>query len=143
MTRDLRRIVYFSRSDLPASAEGAAAEIRRILEASRRNNPALGVTGALIFSRGAFGQLLEGPPDALERLFERIQADPRHREVTLLDYAAAPAREFPEWSMAYVGDGDGLRPSLPPVPGLRLDRLDGDGMLATLHRLAREHQSVA
>jgi hypothetical protein len=141
MTQDLARIVYFSMSDLPAEAGNAAAEVERILAASRRNNPPLGVTGALIFSRGAFGQLLEGPPAAVERLFERIQLDPRHRKVTMLDVSRTSRREFPHWSMAYVGARDGLRAALSPQPGLSLQGLDGEGMVATLRRLAREHET--
>lgn len=99
------RIVYMSRN---AVAEAPlAGEVERILAASRRNNAAEGVTGALLFNRDIFAQVLEGPPAAVERTFERIQRDPRHDAVMVLD--AGPAedgrRAFADWSMALADGG--------------------------------------
>ena len=54
----LYRLVYYSANRIGSLT--AAAEVDRILEASRRNNQLVGVTGALMFSDGFFGQVLEG-----------------------------------------------------------------------------------
>lgn len=72
-----------------------------ILERSRRNNEAADLTGLLLFSSGSFMQALEGPHDALQAAFERIEKDPRHHGlITLLD-REVPARAFPDWSMGW------------------------------------------
>jgi blue light- and temperature-responsive anti-repressor len=97
----LLRVVYVSRSLLPEAA--AEAELEGILAHARRGNAALGVSGALLFSEDCFAQALEGPPEAVEAVFEAIQRDPRHAEVVVLEAAPVPAREFGAWSMAYAG----------------------------------------
>jgi hypothetical protein len=100
---DLYRLVYYSHSRLPASTEAMADSVDSILDAACRNNPRLGVTGALMFNRGCFAQVLEGTRESVARTFERIQQDPRHGDVSLLEFAPAKARAFENWSMAFVG----------------------------------------
>jgi hypothetical protein len=97
----LLRVVYVSRSLLPEPA--AEAELERILARAREGNAALGITGALLFSEDCFAQALEGPPEAVEAVFEAIQRDPRHAEVAVLEAMPVSAREFGAWSMAYAG----------------------------------------
>ena len=67
--------------------------------ASKANNPALGITGVLCFSEGIFLQVLEGGRSAVNRLYNRIAADPRHSEVELLCYEEIGERRFAGWSM--------------------------------------------
>ena len=97
----LFRVVYVSRNLLPEP--DAEAELERILARAREGNAALGITGALLFSEDCFAQALEGPPGAVETVFEAIQCDPRHTDVVVLEAAPAPIREFGAWSMAYAG----------------------------------------
>jgi len=61
------------------------------------------VTGGLLFSEGCFAQVLEGPQDAVEAAFERIQCDARHCEVVVLQSGPITKRDFPDWSMAFAG----------------------------------------
>ena len=61
------------------------------------------MTGALVVDGGCFAQALEGPREAVERTFERIQRDARHSDVVVLQLAAVGRRGFPAWSMAFVG----------------------------------------
>ena len=100
---DLIRIVYLSHNAIRGGGEDVAREIAAILEASRRNNARCGVTGALIYNDGVFGQVLEGPAEAVEETFERIQLDDRHDGVTLLDIKPIDERRFTEWTMGFVG----------------------------------------
>ena len=102
-TDDLCRLIYVSRNLLEGPAEAVEQEVFRILEVSRRNNLRDGITGALLFSTDYFAQALEGPPAAVHRAFERIQCDARHSGTVVLSCGNVPAREFGEWSMAYVG----------------------------------------
>ncbi len=102
----LHRLVYYSANLITGPASQLRAEVDHILAASRRNNELVGVTGALMFSAGYFGQVLEGPQAAIETTFERIQQDPRHGDVALLEFAPIPERAFQSWAMAFVGSPD-------------------------------------
>lgn len=104
MTNELYRIVYCSRNLI--SPQGAEAnqdvELERILKAARTNNSSQGVTGALLFNRECFAQVLEGPRTSVERIFEKIQRDRRHGQVTVVDNGWAERRDFPDWAMAHA-----------------------------------------
>jgi blue light- and temperature-responsive anti-repressor len=102
MMQPLLRLTYFSRT-APHGEADMTGTIAAILDASRRNNAAAGITGALMFDRGVFAQVLEGPAAEIERTFERIQRDERHCDVGVLELEPAEERAFPHWSMAYVG----------------------------------------
>lgn len=94
----LVRLLYASRA-----ASGVDADaLNAILRQSKAHNPALGVTGVLCFSGGIFLQLLEGGREAVNRLYNRIAADPRHVDVALLDYQEIGERRFGGWSMGLV-----------------------------------------
>ena len=102
-TDDLYRLSYYSRNNIDGAATTDAKQIEQILEAARRNNEQIGVTGALMFTDGFFAQVLEGERAAVERTFDRIQLDDRHGQVTLLGFEPVAERRFGEWSMAFVG----------------------------------------
>ncbi len=102
MKNDLYKILYCSRNLIKSNGAQNDAEISQILQTARANNSREGVTGALLFNSGCFAQVLEGPRPAIERIFERIQRDPRHGEVTILESEETAIRDFPEWSMAHV-----------------------------------------
>jgi len=103
MTADLFSIAYISRSYVVADAIGGPQEIQRILAASQRNNARDGVTGALLFTRSYFTQVLEGPVDAVEETFERVQLDRRHVDVRTIFHRPIAERAFGDWTMAYAG----------------------------------------
>ncbi len=102
MNSELHKIVYCSRNYIEGAPADRDSEVLQILGTARSNNSRQNVTGALLFNSGYFAQVLEGPRTSIERIFERIQRDPRHGEVTVLDSGSAPERSFPEWSMAHV-----------------------------------------
>ena len=91
-------------------------EIRSILASAHRNNPPAGVTGALLFNEGLFAQVLEGPVDSVSPIFEIIQRDPRHSDITVLENGEAERRDFPEWSMAFASSKEhsALSSAIPP-----------------------------
>lgn len=47
-------------------------------------------------------QYIEGPPRAIDRLYERIRADDRHRSIVTIHEEPVDARQFAGWSMAYA-----------------------------------------
>ena len=102
----LRRLVYGSSAPQPVTP----AALADILSVSRRNNAAVGITGALLYADGCFMQFLEGPPGAVQDVYQRVLRDGRHRNVqTYLDQTDSD-RLFGNWSMGLV-DADAL--SLP------------------------------
>jgi len=73
-----------------------------ILEQSRKNNPALGITGLLCVSGDLFIQVIEGGRDEVCDLFNAIVRDDRHQQVRLLIYEEITERQFGNWTMAQV-----------------------------------------
>lgn len=102
----LMRVVYFSRNRIEKPLEQMKWDIDAILEVSQANNARVGVTGALVFNRGVFGQVLEGPIEAVEETFERIQSDPRHHDVTVLEIRKIETLSFSQWDMGFVGSDE-------------------------------------
>ena len=100
------KLVYCSRNQIRGTPDEIIREIRIILASAHRNNPPAGVTGALLFSEGLFAQVLEGPVDSVSRIFEIIQCDRRHSDVTVLQNGPAERRDFPEWSMAFAASSN-------------------------------------
>ena len=106
MSNQIYKLVYCSRNQLRGTTPEVVAAVRQILESARRNNAKLKVTGALLFNEGLFAQALEGPAGAVEQIFEHIQRDSRHSDVTVLQSGPAEGRDFPEWAMAFVANSD-------------------------------------
>jgi hypothetical protein len=140
MSDELYRLVYYSHNRIAGDAQDAVQEI---LAASRTNNTRAGVTGALLFNAGCFGQVLEGNRRAVEATFERIQCDPRHGDVALLAFEPAAERVFANWSMAFVGNraDDAERyADLAAASGFDPSRMTGDRLFEVLQRLALEEE---
>ena len=138
MSDALYSLAYFSRNAIAGPPEALRAEIDQILASARRHNRAAGVTGALLFSDGCFAQVLEGPRDAVEAIFETIQCDPRHADVTVLHLHPVEQRSFAAWSMAFAGiDGVSVDPRIAGEGMTRPDHImttdAGRDLLAMLH----------
>jgi hypothetical protein len=108
----LYRLVYASTSLLSDDPDTARQQIADILSSSRGNNAADDITGALLFSDTNFAQVLEGPRAAVERLYETLHHDPRHKDLLLLLTEPLEARQFPQWSMAYIGPSQSAKEAL-------------------------------
>lgn len=88
-------------------------ELMALLEQSRENNVKHDVTGMLLYKGGSFMQVIEGPDDAIDRLYANIKKDIRtHLVITLLE-DKIEAREFPAWTMGFH---DVTNRDLPLVP---------------------------
>ncbi|TDR89929.1 BLUF domain-containing protein [Enterovirga rhinocerotis] len=142
---DLYRLVYYSRNRVADGPEALDTAISSILEASRRNNARDNVTGALMFNSGCFAQVLEGRREAIEDVFERIQQDERHGDVSLLAFEPASRRAFANWSMGFVGASvhETMRYSgTAEASGFDPSRMTGDALFETLVRLAIEEEKA-
>ncbi len=130
----LFRIVYCSRNDVPAQGEDHEAEALRILKASRANNVRDDITGALFYNAICFAQVLEGPLEAVQTTFERIQCDPRHADVVVLQSGPAHERLFASWDMAAATAADPATASAAIIRALA--RPGASAATEVLHMLA-------
>ncbi|MFM2399141.1 MAG: hypothetical protein RL341_1298 [Pseudomonadota bacterium] len=96
MDEGLLRLVYTSRASALCDQKALAA----ILGAARAHNPSVDISGQLLFEQGVFAQWLEGPASAVERLWSRLQHDPRHYGIQLVSAYRIEQRSFPQWGMA-------------------------------------------
>ncbi|MGB0716448.1 MAG: BLUF domain-containing protein [Phycisphaerae bacterium] len=92
---DLYHLIYVSRATVPVDNEVLA----RIKTAASTHNPRSGITGLLLYSRGHFIQLLEGPRSAITNLYDHICVDNRHADVELLLLTPVSERFYPSWAM--------------------------------------------
>ncbi|MCD1626411.1 MAG: BLUF domain-containing protein [Paracoccaceae bacterium] len=73
--------------------------LSQILLTARRNNANAHVTGCLICRADLYLQLLEGPAEAINRLYASIEEDDRHLEVTHRMERETDSRLFGQWAM--------------------------------------------
>ncbi|OAI02322.1 diguanylate cyclase [Methylomonas methanica] len=76
-------------------------QLNTLLEKTRTDNNARGITGCLLYMDGCFMQILEGSRRTVLGLVEKIKRDPRHRDFQLVMQAAQQRRIFPDWSMGF------------------------------------------
>lgn len=112
-----------------------------LLRQARRNNARDGITGALIVRHDLYLQWLEGPPEALARLYHSIVRDDRHLDVQRLDGGPAPQRRFADWAMR----DDPARTwlwSRAEIAGGAIARAGPAGIHAVFDRMAAEPELV-
>ena len=107
------------------------AAIEAILAVARRNNRHRDLTGMLLFNGKRFLQHLEGSPSDLERIYDNIRVDPRHRALVELGRQMVPQRTFSGWQMAFhrasnggVADGSSAALDLADQVGALVAHID-------------------
>lgn len=143
---NLYSLAYISKSSFAGTLEEQRDNVSSILAVAQKNNRDLGVTGALLWSGDYFCQVIEGDSDTLEDLFETIQMDSRHKEVTVLHFEPIDRRSFSEWAMAMAGyetttrfDIEGIRTSKDEI----LMHETGKNLVNVLEQLVNQHQSIS
>jgi hypothetical protein len=91
------QLVYISSATRPLSD----ADLEDLLGEARIRNRAFDITGMLIYDDASFIQVLEGGEEVVERLYQRIARDPRHRDLEVLLRGRLQARQFAGWSMGF------------------------------------------
>jgi hypothetical protein len=94
----LSTIVYHSKATIAFSE----LDLLYLLAEARARNRSEGVTGLLVFDRGAFFQWIEGPNVPLQRVWNTIQRDPRHHQIQVLADMSIPMRLFQDWHMQFA-----------------------------------------
>jgi len=131
----LKRITYASRYAKPMTAE----EIEEIGSRATEKNRDLGLTGLLMASGGLFYQVLEGPPEEVDRIYDTILGDERHTDVSLLSSVdAVKDRSFPDWTMKTIDLDAQAHVRLLPVKALMKSVFEQrrlvDNMIAAIER---------
>lgn len=135
------QIAYRSRSKLPPG-DSTKRGLEEIVKAARLRNERNNLTGFLLADREWFVQILEGEERAVRATLARIERDPRHTDLMLIDQRELRARSFPEWSMSSTtrsaenedifrrhgigGDFDPRALVAPSIVALAMDLQDGE-----------------
>lgn len=91
----LSQLVYVSNRKPNCTTE----EIEKILASCKKNNPALNITGVLLYSDTKFIQLVEGDAKVITTLYDKIKLDARHSNPMMLSYGPIKEKSFPSWHM--------------------------------------------
>jgi hypothetical protein len=99
----LHHLIYQSRASEAFSIDQLTEQLTRF----RLFNAAHDLTGILLYTPdGQFMQLLEGAEEDITPLFhDRIMADPRHFNITVVSEGPWARRSFPNWNMAFMAPG--------------------------------------
>ena len=124
----LKHVIYISR---PTRFDHLVLD--DILTKSRSNNPAIEVTGNLIYHADLFLQLLEGPNLAVDKLYETILADNRHADIVKLRDEIFNRRLFASWAMKNDSHQSWM------LSRSEITRMSSDEALQLFDRLAREN----
>lgn len=104
----LYQIMYISTVTGTVTPDDCATIAREAAVRNRRDN----VTGLLLFNSRRFLQVLEGPKDAVERIFARIYDDPCRPSGNLKDMVAALLTSAgPSTSAHFLGSAELHRPA--------------------------------
>ena len=125
---EVRHVIYISK---PTHFDHLVLE--DILTKSRANNPAIGVTGNLIYHSDLFLQLLEGPHVSVNKLYETILADNRHTDIVKLRDETFNRRLFASWAMKNDGHQSWM------LSRSEIARISSEEALELFDRLAREN----
>jgi len=123
----LETFVYCSRA-----AQGIDdAQVVQMVEAAQRRNVARSITGVLVFGSGVFFQWIEGPPEEVQSLIEKLHGDARHYDIVELDRSVEKRdRLYPNWEMEQV-EADNIREVLQEA----LDSAEDESNVAALKRI--------
>jgi hypothetical protein len=97
----LYHVIYHSL----ATEEGMSPEtLTELLRQARAHNQDRRLSGLLLYAADTkeFVQVLEGPRDEIETLYQRIARDARHKHAFVLYEGPAAGRMFPDWRMGFV-----------------------------------------
>jgi len=91
------QLIYYSSASTPFSKD----DLMEILQKSRENNERDNITGILLYKDGSIMQVLEGEATDVERRYEVIRRDSRHKDCFLVGQTEIAQRQFANWSMGF------------------------------------------
>jgi hypothetical protein len=115
-----------------ATVEFSEDDLNALLFKSRKNNEKSDITGMLLYDKGTFLQIIEGPEDAIKKLIAKIEKDDRHNRIITISQRAVPKRDFEQWRMGFAKI---QKDQLLCLPGFE-DFFDGEPCLSHLRKEA-------
>ena len=95
----LRSLAYTSLARLDLEE----TDLIRIRESARHLNALDGITGLLLFNGSRFLQIIEGDPEAIGELIERLRTDDRHSAIEIRDDRMVDAAPFRTGRWSWCG----------------------------------------
>ena len=92
------RLIYVSKAVEAQTSELSESILRQAHAWNTQND----VTGVLCQGQDVFLQVLEGERGKVTKLYARIHADPRHKDLELIHCESITERRYGDWSMAHV-----------------------------------------
>ncbi|WP_420576530.1 BLUF domain-containing protein [Ekhidna sp.] len=89
-------LIYTSQPTIPMTEE----VLEDITQISIRNNEKTGITGLLLGIENKYMQYLEGGQQEVDKLYETLKKDTRHRELVRWVTGYIEERVFSDWAMA-------------------------------------------
>lgn len=97
----LINLTFISECRIPVDDQEHAIEA--LSRDACHSNEIADITGALLFTGQHFVESLEGPTAKVNDLMARIELDPRHTDIVVIDRRRVTSRAFARWAMAYSG----------------------------------------
>lgn len=91
------RLMYIS----IATQEMSTTQLTALLEEARTRNQEHQITGMLLYKNRRFIQLLEGPRDAVEKIYRDIREDDRNAGNIVIEKSEIENRLFSDWKMGF------------------------------------------
>jgi len=88
---------YISSASQPMST----GQLLALLQQCLRHNADDGITGMLLYGNDTFVQTLEGDEKTVESLYHKIESDPRHSHIRILQRKTIGDRQYSDWSMGF------------------------------------------
>lgn len=95
---NLIHLIYAS----TATREFSEDDLLQLLGDARTRNAALSLTGMLLHTDNNFFQILEGEPEIVDEIFQKISEDERHTKVVSIIREPISKRAFGEWTMGFA-----------------------------------------
>lgn len=91
-------------------------EIGELASQAAKKNAENDITGVLMAKGGMFFQIIEGPEENIDRLFNNILKDPRHEKIITLGIQVGDLKRlFPNWHMKEINLDTSTSERLQPV----------------------------
>lgn len=107
--KNLVQIIYISRStflnvsdSISDNSTSIEPNVANILNESRLNNLKAGLVGVLFFGDGCFFECLEGEESEMDKLYQTLMHDTRHKDLKVISKKSIGQLSFKKWLMKYV-----------------------------------------
>ena len=131
----ITRLIYSSHATKFMSMD----DIQSILASAKRFNAPNHITGMLCHGNNVFLQYFEGNEEVVDKLYDRIARDNRHKDIRILHRSTGDFPRFTNWSMGFVSSYDSpVMEMLQEKTGINIfqvDTLNATEALSVIYKL--------